>query len=61
MHMLYNSDSFTVVMFEIPGAPGAQESDAPRGGFEIVDKFARGRTSSSKARSPSASRPASRR
>ncbi len=40
MHMLYNSDSFTVVMFEIPGAPGAAEPDVPRGGFEIVDKFA---------------------
>ena len=40
MHMLYNSDSFTVVMFEIPGAPGAPEPEVPRGGFEIVDKFA---------------------
>ena len=40
MHMLYNSDSFTVVVFEIPGAPGAEQPEAPRGGFEIVDKFA---------------------
>ncbi len=40
MHMLYNSDSFTVVIFEIPGAPGADQAEAPRGGFEIVDKFA---------------------
>jgi hypothetical protein len=43
MHMLYNSDSFTVVAIDIPGAPaadGAEESEAPRGGFEIVDKFA---------------------
>ena len=40
MHMLYNSDSFTVVAFDIPGAPGAEEAETPRGGFEIVDKFA---------------------
>ena len=42
MHMLYNSDSFAVVMFEIPqvGAPG-EEPATSRGGFEIVDKFAR--------------------
>jgi hypothetical protein len=47
MHMLYNSDSFTVVMFEIPNGPGtAPAAGAPvleatvRGGFEIVDKFA---------------------
>jgi hypothetical protein len=43
MHMLYNSDSFTVVAIDIPGAPvapGAEASEAPRGGFEIVDKFA---------------------
>jgi hypothetical protein len=40
MNMLYNSDSFVVVQFELP-----EESDAPgasrRGGYEIVDKFAR--------------------
>ena len=45
MHMLYNSDSFTVVAFDLPGAPapaGAEASETPpRGGFEIVDKFAR--------------------
>ena len=42
MHMLYNSDSFIVVKFDVPG------TDAPhaglqlqRGGYEIVDKFAR--------------------
>jgi hypothetical protein len=36
MQMLYNSDSFVVVAFELP------ESDLPaRGGYEIVDKFAR--------------------
>ena len=43
MHMLYNSDSFTVVAFDLPdapGAPGAEASEPPRGAFEIVDKFA---------------------
>jgi hypothetical protein len=43
MHMLYNSDSFTVVAFDLPGTPvpaGTEPSEAPRGGFEIVDKFA---------------------
>ncbi len=39
MQMLYNSDSFAVVQFDVP-APGADET-ATRGGFEIVDKFAR--------------------
>jgi hypothetical protein len=40
--MLYNSDSFAVVMFEIPQAPAAGgEVAASRGGFEIVDKFAK--------------------
>ncbi len=36
MQMLYNSDSFAVVAFEVPstGSPS-------RGGYEIVDKFAR--------------------
>ena len=42
MNMLYNSDNFTVVQFEVPvekdqGGPG----EPPRGGYEIVDKFAR--------------------
>jgi len=43
MQMLYNSDSFTVVAFDLPGAPaaaGAEAAEASRGGFEIVDKFA---------------------
>jgi len=36
MQMLYNSDSFVVVAFEL------LDSDLPaRGGYEIVDKFAR--------------------
>lgn len=47
MHMLYNSDSFAVVLFEITSA--ADQAQAPagsdpvptRGGFEIVDKLAR--------------------
>ena len=39
MQMLYNSDSFAVVQFE---DPSAGEADTPRrGGYEIVDKFAR--------------------
>jgi hypothetical protein len=41
MHMLYNSDSFTVVLFEIPaGDGGAGSGGTHRGAFEIVDKFA---------------------
>lgn len=37
MHMLYNSDQFAVVRFEM-----AQGDNAPaRGGYEIVDKFTR--------------------
>ena len=35
MHMVYNSESFTVVLFEIAETVGT------RGGFEIVDKLAR--------------------
>jgi hypothetical protein len=38
MLMLYNSDSFAVVQFDVPGT-GAQM--LTRGGYEIVDKFAR--------------------
>lgn len=43
MQMLYNSDSFVVVAFEVPAA-GEAADGAPalsRGGYEIVDKFAR--------------------
>ena len=37
MLMLYNSDNFAVVQFDVPGG-----SDVlTRGGYEIVDKFAR--------------------
>ena len=48
MHMLYNSDSFAVVLFDVEGhavagsvapAPGAEP--LRHGGYEIVDKFAR--------------------
>src|SRR5690349_17021842 len=54
MHMLYNSDSFVVVQFDITSAAGddvqltaadGAGTDARRtltqGGYEIVDKFAR--------------------
>jgi len=49
MHMLYNSDSFIVVQFDVQVSeprPGATLQAQPelqlhRGGFEIVDKFAR--------------------
>jgi hypothetical protein len=37
--MLYNSDSFVVVAFEVPVVEGSELP--PRGGYEIVDKFAR--------------------
>ena len=44
MNVLYNSDNYTVVMFDVPSAPQA-DAGAPgaatRGGYEIVDKFAR--------------------
>ena len=50
MQMLYNSDSFAVVQFDVPTVqqhgdqPGAGDAPAnrlTRGGYEIVDKFAR--------------------
>jgi hypothetical protein len=47
MQMLYNSDSFAVVLFDVPSATaesGAAPADAApviRGGYEIVDKSAR--------------------
>lgn len=43
MQMLYNSDSFAVVMFDVPADAsivGTADS-LTRGGYEIVDKFAR--------------------
>jgi hypothetical protein len=39
MQMLYNSDSFVVVQFE--AAADAEAGPLSRGGYEIVDKFAR--------------------
>ncbi len=45
MQMLYNSDNFAVMQFEVPaahaGAPGPGADTLTRGGYEIVDKFAR--------------------
>lgn len=44
MHMLYNSDSFIVVQFDVPATEPQIVETGPqlnRGGFEIVDKFAR--------------------
>ena len=46
MQMLYNSDSFAVVQFDVPGTTESMAAPAPhealtRGGYEIVDKFAR--------------------
>jgi hypothetical protein len=39
MQLLYNSDSYVVVQFELPATEAA--GAATRGGYEIVDKFAR--------------------
>lgn len=48
MHMLYNSDSYVVVRFDVPSGEGEAgttgvpaEEGTGRGGYEIVDKFAR--------------------
>jgi hypothetical protein len=47
MHMLYNSDSYVVVRFDVPNgeseaaSPGEGSGAPSRGGYEIVDKFAR--------------------
>lgn len=45
MHMLYNSDNFAVVQIEMPSVQAAVSHASPspltRGGYEIVDKFAR--------------------
>ena len=40
MMIVYNSDSFAVVQFEF-GSDATGDAAPPRGGFEIVDKFAR--------------------
>jgi Protein of unknown function (DUF3567) len=41
--LLYNSESFAVVQFEVPTQKALVNGDASltRGGYEIVDKFAR--------------------
>jgi hypothetical protein len=40
--MLYNSDNYTVVQIDVPAVEGAtRSSELTRGGYEIVDKFAR--------------------
>ena len=42
MQMLYNSDHYVVVEFDMGAPAGASEQLAtPQGGYEIVDKFAR--------------------
>lgn len=46
MQMLYNSDNFAVVAFEVPAREAAPEAVGAqgaltRGGYEIVDKFSR--------------------
>lgn len=41
MQMLYNSDSFVVVQFDRPEDNAASHETLSRGGYEIVDKFAR--------------------
>lgn len=53
MQMLYNSENYVVVQFELPATNAATDAattsadaatvsvSASRGGFEIVDKFAR--------------------
>ena len=40
MQMLYNSDSFVVVQFDLPSGQ-SDAADLTRGGYEIVDKFSR--------------------
>ena len=44
MQMLYNSDSYAVVHFDVPTVhdlAAGHEDALTRGGYEIVDKFAR--------------------
>jgi len=40
MQMLYNSDQYVVVAFDM-GAEGDGQQDVTQGGYEIVDKLAR--------------------
>ena len=42
MQMLYNSDSFVVVHFDLAAEAAVSDESQPKpGGYEIVDKFAR--------------------
>jgi hypothetical protein len=41
MQMLYNSDHYVVVEFDLGAAGASEEPATPHGGYEIVDKFAR--------------------
>lgn len=41
MQMLYHSDSYVVVQFDVPAADEAGTPGVARGGFEIVDRHAR--------------------
>ena len=40
MQMLYNSDSYVVVQFDVPGVGESEAASIGRGGYEIVDKLA---------------------
>ena len=63
MHMLYNSDSFTVVAFDLPARPRRPAPRRPRrrAAASRSSTSSHKRTSSSRARWRRASRPASRR
>ena len=41
MLMLYNSDNFAVVQIDVPAPSHEESGPLTRGGYEIVDKFAR--------------------
>jgi hypothetical protein len=41
MHLLYQSDNYIVVRFDVPTIGASDAPQLSRGGFEIVDKFAR--------------------
>ncbi|HSB24606.1 MAG TPA: DUF3567 domain-containing protein [Burkholderiaceae bacterium] len=40
MQMLYNSDHYVVVAFDVGAEGNGQEASPGQGGYEIVDKFA---------------------
>lgn len=43
MQLVYQSDNYVVVQFQLPDGAAAADAPphAPRGGYEIVDRFAR--------------------